>query len=204
MLPSIPVLGSARAGTLGRLAVAASTTVFLAACASSGGGGSENRGLTTVASEQSTTIETYLSQGYCPPVEVRPGTEKVIVYDRGHDGDPAYVRYQGSISQTARECHGAGQSLSIKLGIAGRVTAGPKGGEGTATMPVRVAVVKQTTNTVLYSEVFRITGTVTAPNYSGDFQQIVEGITLQLGPSDRDLIIYVGYDLGPPKPTPTG
>jgi hypothetical protein len=185
--------------TIGTLIAVALASAVLVACSATG---NPNKNVVTVASDDATNIEAYIRQGYCPPVQVRPGTEAFVVYDRGHDGDPAFIRYQGSIGETARECHpNEAGGLSIKVGIAGRLTAGPKGGAGTATLPIRVAVVKQHGNTVLFSQVYKVPVTVTAPQYSGDFAEVADQIGLQLGPGDRDLIIFVGFDEGPPKPT---
>ena len=164
--------------------------------------GNPNKNVVTVQSDEATNIEAYIHQGYCPPVQIRPGTEALVVYDKGHQDDPAFIRYQGSIGDTARECHPSDAGgLSIKVGVAGRLTAGPKGGVGTATLPIRIAVVKQHGNTVLFSQVYKVPVTVVAPQYSGDFAEVADQIVVQLGPGDRDLIIYVGFDEGPPKPT---
>ena len=188
---------------------------LLAGCASSSGsssapvaglfGGSPSKNAATTASNDSNTIEQYLQAGYCPPVEIRPGTETLVVYDRGHDQDPAFIRFQGSITKTARECHAAGSALMLKVGIAGRLTAGPKGAAGNFALPLRVAVVKQHGGNVFYSEVTKTPVTLTAPDYGADFSAVVDNISFEVGPDDRDLIIYVGYDEGKPKPpAPTG
>ncbi|MCR4281587.1 MAG: hypothetical protein NUV72_00935 [Bauldia sp.] len=212
LLPCGSAFLGARARTIASLAVALLSAALVASCASTtDGSGSKpgglfardpNKNVVTVANDDSTSIEAYIQQGYCPPVQVRPGTEALVIYDRGHEDDPAFIRYQGSIGQTARECHPDGTGgLSIKVGIAGRLTAGPKGGAGSATLPIRVAVVKQHGNTVFYSQVFKVPVTVVAPQFSGDFAEVADQINVQLGPGDRDLIIYVGFDEGAPKPT---
>ena len=68
-----------------------------------GGGGlfsrDPNKGVVTVASDDTYAPDIFLKQGYCPPVQIRPGTEALVVYERGHEDDPAFVRYQGSISR---------------------------------------------------------------------------------------------------------
>jgi hypothetical protein len=174
-----------------------SAAAVLTACSSTG----SNRGVVTVAQDE-LPLEMFLSQGYCPPIQIRPGTEALVVYERGQEEDPNFIRYQGSISRTARECKALGpQTLSIKVGIAGRLTVGPKGGTGSVTLPLRVAVVKQEGSRVMHTEVVNVAVTISGPPYSADFAQVVENITLQLGEEDRDLIVYVGFDEGPPKPT---
>jgi hypothetical protein len=189
------------ANQFGAVAVAIACITLLAGCNSTGQ--STPKGVIVVGNDE-IPMEMFLSQGYCPPVQVRAGTEALIVYEKGQEERPEFVRYQGSISETVRECKVLGpQTLSIRVGIKGRLTAGPKGGPGSATLPLRVAVVKQEGSAVLFSQAVDVPVTVTAPAYSAEFAQVVENVTLQLGPEDRDLIVYVGFDTGPPAP-PTG
>ena len=154
-----------------------------------------------------TTIspEEFLNPGYCPPVQIRAGTESLVLYDKGHDGDQDFIRFQGSISDTARECHAlTPTTLSIKVGIAGRIVAGPKGTAGKVAATLRVAVVKQHDGTVLYSAPTRVLATIGPPDFAADFHQVIDNISVTVGPDDRDLIIFVGYDEGPPKPKSAG
>jgi hypothetical protein len=195
MLPDSPPTGAIAERRFGTTFILVCGAAFLTACSST----ESNRGVTTV---DELPIEMFLSQGYCPPVQIRPGTEAMVVHERGHEEDPNFIRYQGSISRTARECSVLGpQTLSIKVGIAGRLTVGPKGGTGSATLPLRVAVIKQVGSQVMHSEVTNVTVTISGPPYSAEFAHVVENITLQLGPEDRDLIVYVGFDEGEPRPT---
>jgi hypothetical protein len=161
-----------------------------------------NAGVITLPDGNIITPDMLLKQGYCPPVQIRAGTESFIVYERQHEDDPAYARFQASLGKTARECHPtpAGDGLTVKLGVTGRLIAGPKGGQGTASLPLRVAVVKQHGGTVLFTKAYKVPVTVRAPQYFGDFAQVIDDIAFKVGPDDRDLVIYVGYDEGKPKP----
>lgn len=181
----------------------------LAACASSSGdtgGAGGIAGFFSGGAPSSSNIsyppDYFIDKGYCPPVQIRAGTESFMVYERQHEDDPAYVRFQASLGQTARECHptAAGDGLTVKLGVTGRLIAGPKGGQGTASLPLRVAVVKQHGGTVLFTKAYKVPVTVRAPQYFGDFAQVIDDIAFKVGPDDRDLVIYVGYDEGKPKP----
>ena len=182
---------------------------LLAGCASSGSGdrpslGDRIFGAKPASSAGSTASTEYgpdyfLKRGYCPPVEIRPGTEAIITYERNHDGDPAYIRHQGSIVKTARECQNSGGSIQIKVGVAGRVVAGPKGGAGNVTLPLRIAVVKQAGSTVLYSQMFKIPVTLAAPDFGSDYSYVTDQVVINVAPEDRDLIVYVGFDEGKPK-----
>jgi hypothetical protein len=175
----------------------------LAACASNSEGGSPladffSGGVSSTGSTVENpdySADFFLKSGYCPPVQVRPGTEALVVYERGHEQEAEFVRYQGSITKTARECGGAAGQLSIKLGIAGRAVAGPKGGAATVKLPIRVAVVKQS-GPVLYSEIFSVQVTMSPPDFGTNYSHVVEQITVPIAPGDQDLIIYVGFDEG--------
>ena len=93
-----------------------------------------------------------LPSGYCPPCRSGPAPSRSTIYERNHEDDPNFVRFQASITETARECHTTGtDTLTIKVGIAGRLIAGPKGGAGKFTLPLRVAVIKQHGGNVFYS-----------------------------------------------------
>ena len=52
------------------------------------------------------------------------------------------LRYQATITQTARECTINGGQITARIGIQGRVIAGPAGAPPTVEMPLRVAVVQ--------------------------------------------------------------
>jgi hypothetical protein len=125
-----------------------------------------------------------------------------MIYERNHDGDPNYIRFQGSITKTARECHTLGtDTLTIKVGIAGRLTAGPKGVPGKYALPLRIAVVKQQGNQVFHTEMRKVELIIAAPAFAADFTEVFE-LAVKVTPADRDLIVFVGYDEGKPKPKP--
>lgn len=185
------------------------------------GGGAPNKGIIVVdsgATPSNSLVRPdgtydpsiFARTGYCPIVQVRAGTESYRAFEPKHQDDPLFIRYQGSIDQTARECHTAPDGkLVIKLGVAGRIIGGPKAAAGTATLPLRVAVIRQHDTAVLYSQAFKSQTAVAAPDFSATFSQVIDNIAVVVAPTDRDLIVYVGFDDGGPapkvtKPTPTG
>ena len=191
-------------------AAAIAAAALLAACASGGegGGGGGLGGLfrpdpnagVTVVDTQKNDNSFFLKSGFCPPVQILPGTESMALYERGHEGDAAFVRVQGSITRTARECHTIdAETLSIKLGVAGRILAGPKGSAGAVKMPIRVAVARQHDNSVIYSQAFSVAATLSAPDYAADYSEVFDQVTFKVKPDDRDLIVYVGFDEGAQK-----
>jgi hypothetical protein len=138
--------------------------------------------------------EYFRRPAYCPAVRVRAGTETFTVYERGHEGDPDYVRYLGSITKTARECRQTLDGFEVKVGIAGRVVAGPKGAAGTATLPIRVALAQSTG--VKFSELYKVAVTMVPPVLGGDYSQVVDWIPVTAAPGEKDFVIYVGFDEG--------
>lgn len=147
----------------------------------------------------------FAKTGYCPPVQVRVGAQSYQAFEKKHDNDPQYIRYQGSIDTTARECQNVADKLVIKLGVAGRVIGGPKAAAGAVDLPMRVAVVRQHDAQVLLSQAFKAGTQIAPPDFSGSFSQVIDNIQVTVAPTDRDLIIYVGFDDGGPKKnTPTG
>lgn len=137
----------------------------------------------------------FIAPAYCPVVSVRAGTEAFTVYERGHEGDPSFVRFQGTITKTARECRQTAEGFTVKVGIAGRVVAGPKGGQGSVTLPVRVALTQQSTS-VKFSELYNVPVTIVPPTLGADFSQVSDWIPVTAGPGEKDFIIYVGFDEG--------
>jgi hypothetical protein len=201
--------GGAR-GRVVRAATAAAISALLAACTSTGAGTPSSASIAGAsgsppakqqAGKPQITAADFTKDSYCPPVVIRAGTEAMSLYDKGHDADPQYVRFLGSIGKTARECHQEGDTLSIKLGVSGRVVAGPKGSAGTVTLPLRVAVVKQFGGGKgpLYSQLFKIQVSVAGPALNADYSQVFDQVRAKVGPDDHDLIVYVGFDEGKKK-----
>lgn len=71
----------------------------------------------------------------CPQVTVRAGAS---TYGVGATGKPAVgndVRFQASITKMARECVRNGGEITARIGIQGRVIAGPAGAPNTVEVP---------------------------------------------------------------------
>ncbi|MCV6547823.1 MAG: hypothetical protein OIF56_11160 [Cohaesibacter sp.] len=132
--------------------------------------------------------------GYCPSVSVLGDTTYYQSFERNHDGDQRYLIYQGVITQTARECTNLGAEMYIKVGIAGRVLAGPKGETAKALLPIRV-VIREVGGDVLYSKLHKVSAQITPPDRSALFAQIDDAIPIPT-PDKRNLKILVGFDSG--------
>jgi hypothetical protein len=135
--------------------------------------------------------------GTCPRVNVLGGAETMLVYETGKQGDPAALRFQGSLTQTARECSLVGENTLIKVGVAGRVLSGPKGATGTVTLPVRVAVRRGTD--VLYSQLHQVAVNVAPPDFGAAWSKVDEMVSIPAAAAD-DAQILVGFDTQAPAP----
>ncbi|MGX4774431.1 hypothetical protein ACWAUC_32055 [Bradyrhizobium guangdongense] len=142
----------------------------------------------------------------CPQVTVRAGAS---TYGVGATGKPAVgndVRFQATISKMARECVRNGGEITARIGIQGRVIAGPAGAPPTVEVPLRVAVVQGGVGEkVIASKAYRTTVQMSEDG-SVPFTFVAEDLSYPV-PSAAvadSYIFYVGFDpqaLAPePKP----
>lgn len=129
---------------------------------------------------------------YCPKIELRQGTESFSVYEKGSEGNPKKLIHQARIEATARECSISNGQLQMRIGINGRVLAGPLSQSTTLNVPVRIAVVKFQ-ESVLYSEIHPVSVQISDFDRTPDFVTVVNAAVADPG-TDRDYIIYVGFD----------
>ena len=78
----------------------------------------------------------------CPPVTVRAGASTYAVAAPGKQPVGNDLRFQATISKMARECTVNGGVITARIGIQGRVIAGPSGAPPSVQVPIRVAVVQ--------------------------------------------------------------
>ena len=78
----------------------------------------------------------------CPPVTVRAGASTYAVAAPGKQPVGNDLRFQATITKMARECTVNGGVITARIGIQGRVIAGPAGAPSSVQVPIRVAVVQ--------------------------------------------------------------
>lgn len=180
--------------TVGALALAGAA---LGGCSMLGGGGVKPD--TTAATGTSVTgadgtqidVRRYLGPNYCPELRVPEGMQVVRQYEKGHDGDRNFVVWQASLGKTAREClYDLQGGLTLRVGVSGRVIAGPKGGASTVSVPLKVAVVKHQ-EAVLSAQDYQIAVTI-PPQGSAVFTEVKDILVPSPG-QKRDYILYVGF-----------
>jgi len=143
----------------------------------------------------------------CPPVTVRAGASTYAVAAPGKQPIGNDLRFQATISKMARECSVNGGVITARIGIQGRVIAGPAGAPSSVQVPIRVAVVQggiseKTIATKAYQT------TVTLPESGSEpFTLVAEDLTYPAPPGavGDSYIFYIGFDpqaLKPERPAP--
>ena len=133
-------------------------------------------------------------RAYCPQVSLREGTASFNTYERGGKDDASRIVYQASIGDVTRNCSYSGGTTTVNLAVAGRVVPGPKGKVGSATMPIRVVMLRD--GQVAYSQLFQ--HSVSIPDTIGATQFVFTNNSITVPSEARNVVIYAGYDEGPP------
>lgn len=198
-------IGRARAA---RGAALAGAALILAACSSTGSGPNSGEGFAgrifgAPATQEARKAEVVTDDRFaatpkCPRIEIRPGTEALVVRakptrEQTETGVEPPVRWQAAITNTARECRLQDGATVVKLGIAGRVIAGQAGGAGKVTLPIRVALI-QDGETVLSSQLYKLDVNLAEPDFAADFSKIEDGIVVPQGPPGAGYKFYIGFD----------
>jgi hypothetical protein len=133
----------------------------------------------------------------CPGVEIRPGTSTLQYSARGAEPTAVNLQYQVSIARTARECAISGRTMTMKVGVQGRVILGPAGSPGQINVPLRYALVQEGVEPkTIWTNLRKFPVTVAPDQSNVTFLDIEEGISFPL-PGRADLVayvVYVGFD----------
>lgn len=136
----------------------------------------------------------------CPEVNVRTGSATLVIgkNPKAAEPTPLDVRYQGTIIRTARECHVSAGTMTIKVGIEGRLITGPAGTPGTVDVPLRIAVVQEGVNPkTIVSKFGKETVTLGSAVDRATFTHIDPDIVFPLPQPLANIdayVIYVGFD----------
>jgi hypothetical protein len=137
----------------------------------------------------------------CPTVTIRNGASTLTVANKSTgNADPAALdlRYQGSIVRTARECHVHAGTMTIKVGIEGRIVLGPAGGPGQLEVPMRLAVVQEGPQPVtVLSKLARIPVTIGPDTQRVTFTHVDPDVVFPLPKPLGNIdsyVVYVGFD----------
>jgi hypothetical protein len=168
------------------------------------GGGSDDKSSQPVAPATGGGPPADPTEGLtCPPVNIRAGASTYAMAAPGKQAVGNDVKFQASITKTARECDLQGSQIVAKIGIQGRVIAGAAGAPATVEIPMRVAVVQGGVNEkVIATKAYRTTVQMTEDG-SVPFTLVAEDLAYPVpGPGSNPdaYVFYIGFDpqaLGP-------
>jgi len=150
------------------------------------------------------TQQTDNSDLTCPNVQIRFGASTLSV---GMPGKPASgndLRYQGTITRTARDCNlQGGTQISARIGILGRVIVGPAGAPPTVDIPIRVAVVQDgAPEKIIVTKAFKTSVSIPPGDLNADFSLVAEDIVYPApsASANDSYIFYIGFDPAGLKP----
>jgi hypothetical protein len=131
----------------------------------------------------------------CPVVKIRAGASTYAVAVPGKQPVGSDLRYQATITRTARDCTRSGGQITARIGIEGRVISGPAGSPATVEIPLRVAVVQAgVQERTIATKVYRTTVSMSETNVP--FSLVGEDLVYSSPPgaSSDYYIFYIGFD----------
>ena len=140
----------------------------------------------------------------CPPVSIRAGASTYAVAAPGKQPVGNDLRFQATITRTARQCTKTGDQISGRIGIQGRVIAGPAGAPSSVEIPLRVAVVQGgVQEKTIGTKVYRTTVAMSEDS-SIPFTLVAEDMLYPVPPgaTGDSYIFYIGFDPQALKPEP--
>jgi hypothetical protein len=140
----------------------------------------------------------------CPPVTIRAGASTYQVAAPGKQPVGNDLRFQVTITRTARECSYNGGEITARIGIQGRVIAGPAGAPTAVDIPMRVAVVQSgIQEKTIATKAYRTSVTMSEDG-SVPFTLLAEDLVYPAPPGavGDSYIFYIGFDPQALKPEP--
>ena len=140
----------------------------------------------------------------CPPVSIRAGASTFAVAAPGKQAVGNDLRFQATITRTARQCTRTGDQIIARVGIQGRIIAGPAGAPSSVTVPLRVAVVQGGVNEKTVATKAYQTTVSMSEDSSVPFSLVAEDLEYPVPPgaTGDSYIFYIGFDPQALKPEP--
>lgn len=139
----------------------------------------------------------------CPSVQIRFGASTLSVGVPGKPASGSDLRYQGTITRTARDCNLSNGQITARIGIQGRVIVGPAGAPSTVDVPIRVAVVQDgAPEKIIFTKAFKTSVELPAGELNSEFSLVAEGLVYPVptAAANDQYIFYVGFDPAGVKP----
>ena len=135
----------------------------------------------------------------CPTIGIRQGAGTYKLSAPTADQSAAMTtRYQVGIGQTARECRQVGTTVTMKIGVQGRVVLGPAGTPGELDVPLRFAVIKEGVDPkTIMTKLQRIHVTIPSGDTNVAFTHVEEDISFPMPKDAGDIdsyVVYIGFD----------
>lgn len=141
----------------------------------------------------------------CPAVSIRAGASTLQVgVQPGQTPSANELRFQGTITRTARDCNLAGGQITARIGIEGRLIAGPAGAPSQVDIPLRIAVVEEAIKErIVFTKAYRTLVAIPPGENSVAFSFVAEDIVYPApAPSAPEYIFYIGFDPAGLRPEP--
>ncbi len=164
-------------------------------------GGSSEPPQTASPQTQMPSPET--SELSCPEVSIRSGASTYAVGLPGKPAQGSDLRFQATITRTARDCNLNGGIITARIGIQGRVIAGPAGAPTTVDVPLRVAVVQEGVSPkTIATKAYQTS--VSMQDLNVPFSLVAEDLTFPApsGAAIDSYVFYIGFDPQALKPEP--
>jgi hypothetical protein len=130
----------------------------------------------------------------CPGVTIRSGAS---AWQLPAGGSANNIRYQGALGQLVRECAVLGETMTMRVGIEGRLLVGPKGAPGSVKVPLRMALVAEGPQPrPIWSKFYNVDVDIPAGASQAQFSLVEDDLTFPM-PAGRQLdnyVVYVGFD----------
>ncbi|MBI4274058.1 MAG: hypothetical protein HY659_05110 [Rhizobiales bacterium] len=133
----------------------------------------------------------------CPRVTIREGASTYMI-GSGADTSALALRYQGTFARAARECALVGSTMTIKVGVQGRIILGPAGGPGQVEVPLRYAVVQEGLESkTVWTKFYKVPVIIPEGSSNVAFTHVEQDVAFPYPKNAADLenyIIYIGFD----------
>lgn len=170
--------------------VAAACALLLGGCNSTGSTIGNLIAFNSPTAPEPTSMVRRTDKVECPLIDVPEGTSNIRI------GAGESLRHQYSLGDMSRECTVANGQIGIRVGVTGRVLAGPAGGAGSFSVPVRVGIRRESDQKVITSKTYRVAASIPAGGSQADFSVISDPLYIPYTreEANEDFMVIVGFD----------
>jgi hypothetical protein len=173
---------------MNRFLLTGACALLLSGCGSTGSSIGNLIAFNSTTAPAPTDMTKRIDKVDCPIVDVLEGGGVMQV------GSGQGLRQQFSIGETSRECTIVNGQIQIRVGVSGRVVAGPAGGPGTFSVPIRVGVRREDNQQIVTSKVFNVPASIPAGQGSSTFAFVSDPVVVPFTreAANEDYMVVVG------------